>query len=100
MILVNESKKIFVLQTNNTEYVFGIDPEGLIRHLYWGNKIGNDADFEMPVLNEVSTNDPVYEITPEEFPVFGGLRYSENCLKVCFNDKTRDIVYKYDGYKL
>lgn len=98
MISINESKKVFNLVTENTQYVFGVDNEGLIRHIYWGNEISNEDDFEMPVLTEVSTNDPVYEITPEEYPVFGGLRYSENCLKVCFDDKTRDIVYKYEGY--
>lgn len=98
MISINESKKLFNLVTENTQYVFGVDNEGLIRHIYWGNEISNEDDFEMPVLTEVSTNDPVYEITPEEYPVFGGLRYSENCLKVCFDDKTRDIVYKYEGY--
>ncbi len=100
MISANESKKIFNLVTKNTEYVFGVDNEGLIRHIYWGNKIGFENDFEMKELCEVSTNDPVYEITPEEYPVFGGLRYSENCLKVCFFDKTRDIVYKYEGYEI
>ena len=100
MILINETKKVFNLQTKNTQYVFGIDNEGLLRHLYWGKKINNKDDFEMEVLTEVSTNDPVYEITPEEFPVYGGLRYKENCLKVSFKDDTRDIVYKYDGYEL
>lgn len=100
MIFINEEKRIFNLRTENTEYVFGLDNENLIRHIYWGNKINNENDFEMDVLCEVSTNDPVYEITPEEYPVFGGLRYSENCLKVTFDDKTRDIVYKYDGYEV
>ena len=52
----------------------------------------------MPVLTEVSTNDPVFEITPEEFPVHGGLRYKEHCLKVTFPDGTRELVYQYDGY--
>ena len=79
MIFINEEKRIFNLRTENTEYVFGLDNENLIRHIYWGNKINNENDFEMDVLCEVSTNDPVYEITPEEYPVFGGLRYSENC---------------------
>lgn len=100
MISINEVRQLFNLKTKNTQYIFSIDNEGLLRHLYWGNKINNEEDFEIEVLNEVSTNDPVYEITPEEFPVYGGLRYKENCLKVTFADGTRDIVYKYDGYEL
>ena len=52
----------------------------------------------MPPLTEVSTNDPVFEITREEFPVHGGLRYKEHCLKVIFADGTRELVYQYCGY--
>ena len=100
MISVNENKKIFSLKTKNTEYVFGVDTQGLVRHIYWGSKIGFENDFEMKEICEVSTNDPVYEVTPEEYPVFGGLRYSENCLKVSFKDGTRDLVYKYEGYEI
>lgn len=97
-IYINDERKLFSLTTENTEYAFCIDNQGLVRHLYWGNKINSPEDFDIPVLTEVSTNDPVYEITKEEYPVYGGLRYKENCLKVSFEDKTRDIVYKYVGY--
>ncbi len=100
MIKVNELSKIFSLNTKNTQYVFGVDNEGLLRHLHWGKKINNEEELDIEILNEVSTNDPVYEITPEEFPVYGGLRYKENCLKVKFADGTRDIVYKYEGYEV
>ena len=54
----------------------------------------------MPILNEVSTNDPVYEITREEYPVYGSLRYKEHCLKVAFSDRSRELVYKYMGYDI
>ena len=99
-ILINKDKRIFSLQSLNTSYIFGIDNEGLVRHLYWGNRVEELKDFDMPVLMEVSTNDPVFEITPEEFPVFGSLRYKEHCLKVDFSDGTREIVYKYVGYSI
>ena len=99
-IKINENQNIFSIETKNTSYIFGVDNLGLIRHLYWGNRIDNINDFQMPVLNEVSTNDPVHEITPEEFPVHGGLRYKETCLKVNFSDKTREIVLRYEGYEI
>ena len=51
-----------------------------------------------PQLTEVSTNDPVIQITPEEYPVHGGLRYKEYCLKAAFADGTRELVYQYCGY--
>lgn len=98
-IVINKKKDIFLLNTRSVSYAFGIDDQGLIRHLYWGKKIDSVEDFEMPVLTEVSTNDPVFEITREEFPVYGGLRYKEHCLSAVFADGTREIVYQYCGYE-
>lgn len=97
-IRINHSQNVFLLQTNATSYAFGIDDRGLVRHLYWGKRIDAVEDFEMPVLTEVSTNDPVFEVTKEEFPVYGSLRYKEHCLKMTFADGTREVVYQYVDY--
>lgn len=99
-IVINELKNVFALQSKNNSYVFGIDNMGLVRHLYWGSKIENVDDFDMPTLVEVSTNDPVFEITKEEFPVYGSLRYKEHCLKASFIDGCRELVYSYEGYEV
>ena len=99
-ILVGSKENIFLLQTRSTCYAFGIDDRGLVRHLYWGNKIDSVEDFEIPKLTEVSTNDPVFEVTREEFPVYGSLRYKEHCLKATFADGTRETVYGYCGYEI
>ena len=99
-IAMNQKKSIFLLNTRSSSYAFGIDDQGLVRHLYWGEKIESVEDFEMPVLTEVSTNDPVFEITREEFPVYGSLRYKEHCLKAAFADGTREVVYQYCGYDI
>ncbi len=99
MIYIDEIRNIFVLTTKNIEYAFCVDNIGLLRNLYWGEKIDSIKDYEIEELVEVSTNDPVFEITKEEYPVYGGLRYKENCLKVTFSNNTRDIVYKYLGYE-
>ena len=99
-IVINELKNVFALQSKNNSYVFGIDNMGLVRHLYWGSKIENVDDFDMPTLVEVSTNDPVFEITKEEFPVYGSLRYKEHCLKASFIGGCRELVYSYEGYEV
>ncbi len=99
-IFLNSKKDIFLLQTKSNSYAFGIDDQGLVRHLYWGSKINSVDDFEIPKLSEVSTNDSVYEITREEFPVYGSLRYKEHCIKATFADGTREIVYTFTGYKI
>lgn len=99
-IAVSRENEVFLLSTKSTSYAFGIDDQGLVRHLYWGRRLERPEELEMPVLTEVSTNDPVLEITPEEFPVYGGLRYKEHCLKATFADGTREVVYRYCGYEL
>lgn len=97
-IAVNTKNDVFLLNTKSTSYAFGVDDRGLIRHLYWGKRIDSVEELEIPQLTEVSTNDPVFEITKEEFPVHGGLRYKEHCLKATFADGTRELVYQYCGY--
>lgn len=99
-MIINQKENVFLLSTEHSSYAFGVDDQGLLRHLYWGKKIDSAEELEMPVLTEVSTNDPVYEITREEFPVYGGLRYKEYCLKVAFADGTRETAYRYAGYQV
>lgn len=97
-IAVSTKNNVFLLSTKSTSYGFGVDDQGLVRHLYWGKKLPSVEELELPALTEVSTNDPVFEITREEFPVHGGLRYKEHCLKATFADGTRELVYQYCGY--
>ena len=97
-IAVSTKSDTFLLSTKSTSYAFGIDDQGLVRHLYWGKKLPSADELELPQLTEVSTNDPVFEITKEEFPVHGGLRYKEHCLKAAFADGTRELAYQYCGY--
>lgn len=99
-IVVDQSGTVFLLNTRTASYAFGMDDQGLVRHLYWGKRIDLVEDFELPVLTEVSTNDPVFEITREEFPVYGGLRYKEHCLKATFADGTRETVYQYLDFEI
>ena len=97
-IAVSTKNNVFLLSTRSTSYGFRVDDQGLVRHLYWGKPIPSVEELELPSLTEVSTNDPVFEITREEFPVHGGLRYKEHCLKATFADGTRELVYEYCGY--
>ena len=96
--LIDEKRQLFGLETNKTTYAFAVDNIGLLRHLYWGPKVNNLEDFDVPALAEMSSNDPILDLTDEEYPVFGGMRYKEHCLKVNFADGTRDIEYRYVGY--
>lgn len=88
-IRTDPDRRLVALDTDATTYAFAVDPAGLLRHLYWGPRLDRLADVEAPALWEVSTNDSVAEITHEEYPIHGGLRFKETALAVRFEDGSR-----------
>ncbi len=90
----------FVLQTPMSSYVFASDPAGLLRHLHWGRPIRDVRQFDVRPLPEVSTNDPVTHLTPEEYPVHGGFRYGETCLRVVLPNGSRELRMEVTGHRV
>ena len=43
-IMIKEQDKLFILETNNTSYIFTVDELGLLQHLYYGAKINLSGD--------------------------------------------------------
>lgn len=100
MPTVQVGGNLFGLQTPAATYLFAVDPAGLLRHLHWGPPIRDLAQFPVPALTEVSTNDPVAHVTPEEFPAHGGFRYAETCLSVVLADGSRELRLTTTGHRL
>lgn len=91
------------LVTENSTYVIGITPDtGLVLHLYWGPRLYSFDDIDRAQLApERSSQDPPLTTAPEEYPVFGGLRYGQDCLKVTFLDsKTRELDFAYSTHSI
>lgn len=86
------------LYTKNSQYVFKIEDE-FLRHVHFGEVIPLE-DFELEEIKEVSSNDSIYDVVKEEFSYHGKLRFKETCLKVLFNDGTRDLVLKFKDIKI
>lgn len=99
-ILVLEDSLLFGLQTKSVSYVFGIDDQGLVQHVYWGKKLKTLSDFDTKKLFANASHDVPIDKILEEYPVYGGLRYKEHCLKVEFADGCREIDYRYEGYTI
>lgn len=93
-------KRLFSIQGENTQYVISVDSRGLLRHIYWGKTIENLKDFDIYPVPDASSNDSAEDISFEEYSAWGGLRYKEPCIKVRFNDGTRDLVLRYNNFKL
>lgn len=89
-------KKLWTLQTDQVTYVMGINERNELQHIYWGKRLWRDADLSAAKSqNEWASFDLSPTTTPEEYPGWGGARYTEPCLKVTLQDGTRDLVLKY-----
>lgn len=87
----------FGLHTRSSSYVFCVTDAGLLRHLHWGGPIALD-DVIVEPLWELSTNDLIQDIVPQEYPAHGRFRYSEACLRVCFPDGGRELDLRYAAH--
>ena len=95
MAIQQIGNRVFGLQTKNTSYVIGVEPNGLLETLYWGKKIENLEDFqEYTAEDHKVPNLFGPQVIPEECSSFGGLRYHDTSMKVVFADGTGDFRYR------
>lgn len=96
-ILVREDN-VFILETKNTHYVFGIDEAGCNRHIHWGAKCAPE-DYEMERIGDESSHNTRLDEIAQEYTVFGSTMYRECALKGTFADGCREIDPVYRGYR-
>lgn len=94
-------KKLFVLDTANASYVFGLNERNQLQHAYWGKKLWRDQDLT-PVHSapEWASFDGSASTTPGEYPGWGSNMYTEPCLKVTLADGNRDLVLDYVSHEI
>lgn len=99
MIFYLEENRIFVLETENTHYVFGIDPAGYNRHLHWGAKC-DPADYAFTEIGDENSNHSMLDEYQQELTPFGSTVYRTCDLKAQFADGCREVALRYTGYRL
>lgn len=99
MIFYLEENRIFVLETENTHYVFGIDPAGYNRHLHWGAKC-DPADYAFTKIGDENSNHSMLDEYRQELTPFGSTVYRTCDLKAQFADGCREVALRYTGYRL
>ena len=92
--------RIFILETNLSSYVFGINEQNALQNLYWGRKITRDQDFAPAHTPEAYPYESPEGMANEEYPGWGGMRFTEPCLKVTLADGVRDLVLKYISHEV
>ena len=93
-------KKLWVLDTNQSTYVFGVNERNQLQHAYWGKRLWRDADLA-PVhsASEWASFDGSASTTPGEYAGWGSNMYTEPGLKVTLADGNRDLVLRYVSHE-
>ncbi len=94
-------RKLWVLETARTSYVFGINESNEVQNVFWGKKLLRDQDLSPAHSGrEHASFDSRETVTNVEYPGWGGRQYNEPCLKVTLADGVRDLVLKYASHEI
>lgn len=96
---IRVKNNVFILETENTHYVFGIDSRGDNRHIHWGRKC-LDSDYEMSNKGDENSNHSRLDACKQELTVFGGTMYRECDVKATFSDNCRELDIEYKHYSI
>ncbi|QBE62155.1 alpha-galactosidase [Pseudoduganella lutea] len=98
--VVDDANKVFRLDGGGVTYAFGVNGEGQLQSLYWGSALAPGDRLPAPVqVPENSSNEMPVNLTPFEFPGFGGGLTVEPALKVTFPDGVRDLVLRHVSHQ-
>lgn len=91
----------WILETHNTAYALGINPQGLLAHRYWGVRLPFRDDYPPAanLMNPNAFNNPAH-LTPEEYPGYSDMKFIEPCIKATFADGTRNVVLRFDAARV
>lgn len=101
LIRYNAQTHVFRIDAAGITYLFGVNENGEIQSLYWGQRLGADDPFPSPrSLPGYTSFDPPVNATPQEFVAWGGGLYSVPDLKITFPDGNRDLVLRYVSHTI
>ena len=94
-------RKLWFLSTSTSTYVLGINERNELQTVYWGAPITRAADFAAArATPDRSSFDPSATRTREEYPAWGGTRFSEPALKITRADGNRDVVLIFKDHQI
>ena len=95
------ARKVWLLTTQHNSYAIGVDPNGALQNIYWGEPIWRVEDIPSATPHrEYSSFDPGEMMDAEEYAGWGGRRYYEPALKIMRADGNRDLVPKYTSHRI
>src|SRR5207302_2255863 len=88
-------QRLWVLESGEATYAFGVNERGELQHLYWGKRIGAQDLISAHSLPEWASFDLSTTTTPQEYPGWGAGLYVEPGIKVSFANGNREVVLHY-----
>ncbi|WP_448098284.1 alpha-galactosidase [Luteibacter yeojuensis] len=93
--------RVFRLDAGAVTYAMGVNPDGMLQTLYWGARLPADDPLGPAVpAPERSSFDPAGALTPQEYAGWGGAMTATPALKIRLDDGNRDVVLRYDSYRV
>ena len=97
----DDAHRVFRIDAGKITYAFGVNGDGALQTLYWGARLAADDPLgpAKPPASR-SSFDAIGSNTPQEYAGWGGPITVMPDLKVHFADGNRDLVLRYDSYKI
>src|SRR5437016_1441881 len=93
--------KVWVLNTDRTSYLVGVNERGELQNIYWGEMLASDGDLAAAhSRREHASFDSPETMTNLEYPGWGARYYNEPSLKVMLADGDRDLVLHYVSHEI
>ena len=109
-ISFDKNDQTFELQTHNTCYQMRVDETGLLRHLYYGRKVGKtnmrylekscDRGFSGNPYDFQEDRGCSADVMPQEYSTFGVGDYRPSALSVVLANGSRSAELKYIGFDI
>lgn len=93
--------RVFRLDAGGVTYAMGVNTDGMLQTIYWGARLPVDDPLGPAVpAPERSSFDPAGALTPQEYAGWGGAMTATPALKIRLDDGNRDVVLRYDSYRV
>ena len=93
--------RVFRLDAGSVTYAMGVNADGMLQTLYWGARLApEDPLGPATPAPERSSFDPLGSLTPQEYAGWGGQMTATPALKIRLDDGNRDVVLRYDSYRI
>lgn len=102
MVKYCEEQRSFILETQNSTYIFGLNDKNVPIHMYYGSKLSDPCEVALKYtddsrrISRVDSSVPY----PQEYVTYCRCVYDEESLKVRYSDGVSDVELTYKSHEI